>query len=156
MTGVAILQYCFLCATAMLTPARLFVMCHHVLQRNLTAIGTHAHAGQINDNGNAGDGSKKTELLCGGCTAQKTGSTCPRHGTDYIEWKCRYCCSLASFFCFGTTHMCKACHDRWQQRPGSLTASRRLCTPVTCPMHVTHSDHGQEFCLGCAVCRTHD
>jgi hypothetical protein len=41
---------------------------------------------------------------------------CPKHGTDYLEYKCRYCCSVAVFFCFGTTHFCNACHDDFQAR----------------------------------------
>ena len=40
---------------------------------------------------------------------------CPKHGTDYLEYKCRYCCSVAVFFCFGTTHFCNACHDDFQR-----------------------------------------
>ena len=42
------------------------------------------------------------DLVCGGCS----GSTekCKRHGTDYIEWKCRFCCKLATFFCGGKCH----------------------------------------------------
>ena len=30
---------------------------------------------------------------------------CPSHGTEYIAFKCRYCCSLAVYFCFGSTHL---------------------------------------------------
>ena len=40
------------------------------------------------------------------------GDVCPKHGTDYLEHKCRYCCSVACWFCFGTTHFCDPCHDR--------------------------------------------
>jgi len=40
---------------------------------------------------------------------------CPKHGTDFLEYKCRYCCSVAVFFCFGTTHFCNACHDDFQR-----------------------------------------
>ena len=25
--------------------------------------------------------------------------------------RCRYCCSVATFFCFGTTHFCNGCHQ---------------------------------------------
>lgn len=40
---------------------------------------------------------------------------CSKHGTDFLEYKCRYCCSVAVFFCFGTTHFCNACHDDFQR-----------------------------------------
>ena len=40
---------------------------------------------------------------------------CAKHGSDFLEYKCRYCCSVAVFFCFGTTHFCNACHDDFQR-----------------------------------------
>ncbi|KAJ8378388.1 hypothetical protein AAFF_G00242760 [Aldrovandia affinis] len=40
---------------------------------------------------------------------------CSKHGTDFLEYKCRYCCSVAVFFCFGMTHFCNACHDDFQR-----------------------------------------
>ena len=40
---------------------------------------------------------------------------CPKHGSDFLEYKCRYCCSVAVFFCFGTTHFCNQCHDDFQR-----------------------------------------
>jgi E3 ubiquitin-protein ligase MYCBP2 len=56
-----------------------------------------------------------TELLCGGCSDVSQAQLCPKHGTDYLEYKCRYCCSVAVFFCFGTTHFCNGCHDDFQR-----------------------------------------
>ena len=55
------------------------------------------------------------ELVCGGCSDVSQAQMCPKHGTDYLEYKCRYCCSVAVFFCFGTTHFCNACHDDFQR-----------------------------------------
>ena len=55
------------------------------------------------------------ELVCGGCSDVSRAQMCPKHGTDYLEYKCRYCCSVAVFFCFGTTHFCNACHDDFQR-----------------------------------------
>ncbi|KAL3155665.1 hypothetical protein ABBQ32_012694 [Trebouxia sp. C0010 RCD-2024] len=112
--------------------------------------------GAPNDGGHAANVGDRKELICGACSAHEAGSKCQQHGVDFIEWKCRYCCGIASFFCFGTTHMCTACHEEWQLNPGCKKASRHLCTPVTCPLHVRHPDHGLEHCLGCAICRTHE
>jgi hypothetical protein len=56
-----------------------------------------------------------TELVCGGCSDVSRAQMCPKHGTDFLEYKCRYCCSVAVFFCFGTTHFCNACHDDFQR-----------------------------------------
>ena len=61
-----------------------------------------------------GDTYNPEELVCGGCSDVSRAQMCPKHGTDYLEYKCRYCCSVAVFFCFGTTHFCNACHDDFQ------------------------------------------
>ena len=59
---------------------------------------------------------------------------------------CRYCCSLASWFCFGHTHMCNRCH----REPGRRLQER--CTPATCTLRVPHPQPGEEHCLGCGLC----
>uniref|UniRef100_A0A915IBF2 RCR-type E3 ubiquitin transferase n=1 Tax=Romanomermis culicivorax TaxID=13658 RepID=A0A915IBF2_ROMCU len=56
-----------------------------------------------------------SELLCGACSDVSQAQICPQHGTDFLEYKCRYCCSIAVFFCFGTTHFCSQCHDEFQR-----------------------------------------
>ena len=63
----------------------------------------------------AADTYNPEELVCGGCSDVSQAQMCPKHGTDYLEYKCRYCCSVAVFFCFGTTHFCNACHDDFQR-----------------------------------------
>ena len=63
----------------------------------------------------AGEAFDPTELVCGGCSDVARAQMCPKHGTDFLEYKCRYCCSVAVFFCFGTTHFCKPCHDDFQR-----------------------------------------
>ena len=57
---------------------------------------------------------KKEDLICGKCSAEMVGAgvkSCDIHKTDFIDYKCKYCCNVALFFCFGTTHYCKPCHD---------------------------------------------
>ncbi|KAH9373289.1 hypothetical protein HPB48_005034 [Haemaphysalis longicornis] len=157
------------------------------------------------------------ELVCGGCSDISRAQMCPKHGTDFLEYKCRYCCSVAVFFCFGTTHFCNACHDDFQRvanlpkqqlprcpagksaappamcdrlrerwRPSSpFPTSRslvflrkikekqekeRVCQAFLithhgtrpkakqlegeeCPLHIKHPPTGEEFALGCGVCR---
>lgn len=56
-----------------------------------------------------------TELVCGGCSDVARAQMCPKHGADFLEYKCRYCCSVAVFFCFGTTHFCNPSHDDFQR-----------------------------------------
>lgn len=68
-----------------------------------------------------------TELVCGGCSDVARAQICPKHGTDLLEYKCRYCCSVAVFFCFGTTHFCNACHDDFQRVTSLLPSELPPC-----------------------------
>lgn len=54
------------------------------------------------------------ELLCGGCSNVACGQICSKHGVDFLEYKCRFCCTLAVYFCLGNTHFCSGCHDEFQ------------------------------------------
>jgi len=49
------------------------------------------------------------QLLCSSCGTHNI-EACPRHGKDWIQYKCRFCCRVASFHCWGNTHFCKECH----------------------------------------------
>lgn len=102
------------------------------------------------------------ELVCGGCSDVSRAQMCPKHGTDFLEYKCRYCCSVAVYFCFGTTHFCNPCHDDFRR----ITAIAKKDLPQCpagprarqlegseCPLHVQHPQTGDEFALGCGVCR---
>ncbi|GIL90953.1 hypothetical protein Vretimale_17097 [Volvox reticuliferus] len=96
-------------------------------------------------------------LLCGECCALAAGTNCPHHGTSYIEWKCRYCCSLATWFCFGTTHMCESCHSnalRDQMFWSAATGEGAVCKDPKCGLKgIPHPPPGGEACLGCSMCR---
>jgi RCR-type E3 ubiquitin transferase len=103
------------------------------------------------------------ELVCPGCSIPPGTSVCPRHGKEYLEFKCRYCCTVAIWYCFGTTHFCETCHNNLQvqQIPkGDLPvcpagpAGKQLCGE--CPLKLSPEDHpptGDEFALGCSICR---
>ena len=101
-----------------------------------------------------------SELVCGGCSDVSRAQMCPKHGTDFLEYKCRYCCSVAVFFCFGTTHFCNACHDDFQKLTNMREFPKCPAGPRgkqldtdECPLHVKHPPTGEEFALGCGVCR---
>lgn len=103
-----------------------------------------------------------TELVCGACSDVSRAQLCPKHGTDFLEYKCRYCCSVAVFFCFGTTHFCNTCHDDFQRVTNIPKADLPRCPagpkaqPMEgdeCPLNVQHPPTGEEFALGCGVCR---
>jgi len=51
------------------------------------------------------------DALCGTCREARGGVvTCKIHGKDSIMWKCRYCCKMATYECFGYFHACDDCH----------------------------------------------
>jgi hypothetical protein len=45
--------------------------------------------------GEAGGAFDPTELVCGACSPWSGDIDCPKHGKDFIEFKCRFCCSVA-------------------------------------------------------------
>ena len=87
---------------------------------------------------------KREELICGSCVDK---TTCAKHGSDYIQFKCRYCCNAAVWFCWGTTHFCDTCH---RVLPNPLT---RCGGPQTCNLRIDHPPNGQEYALGCVACK---
>ena len=112
----------------------------------------------------AGDSFDPAELICPGCAAGDAAQICPKHGTDYLEYKCRYCCSVAVWFCFGTTHFCEPCHNdngRMVQMQQQATLPKCPCGPcgkalapdAECPIGGQHPPTGEEYSLGCGVCR---
>nr|XP_055071388.1 E3 ubiquitin-protein ligase MYCBP2 isoform X9 [Misgurnus anguillicaudatus] len=109
-----------------------------------------------------GDDYDPRELICGACSDVSRAQMCSKHGTDFLEYKCRYCCSVAVFFCFGTTHFCNACHDDFQRMTSVSKEDLPHCPAgpkgkqlegSECPLHVVHPPTGEEFALGCGVCR---
>eukprot|EP01083_Nonionella_stella_P310494 1103256_1 len=116
------------------------------------------------------------ERLCNRCLPQTMNQKeCGVHGDQYIQWKCRYCCSGATFFCWGTHHFCQICH--WKaytlknkpihqlvQCPCKPNINTKLPQPCSdgeeCPLAaaanligIKHPPSGEEYCLGCALCQ---
>ena len=82
---------------------------------------------------------------------------CPIHGKYDIEYKCRFCCKPASWFCWGTTHFCEDCHKR--QNNGDYVSKYPKdklpkCNKDTCQVGGNHPPNGEEFSLGCGLCRS--
>lgn len=99
------------------------------------------------------------ELVCRGC-ASKGQLQCPEHGTEFLGWKCHYCCEReAHYFCFGTTHFCHICHDLWQagvEQRRKLQAGKPCLGKDQCIFSGRHppaSRNGRdEYALGCTIC----
>jgi E3 ubiquitin-protein ligase MYCBP2 len=57
-----------------------------------------------------GGGGAGGQRLCPRCQPPPPGATiCATHGQEAMLWKCRFCCNVALWFCFGTTHFCEDC-----------------------------------------------
>ncbi|XP_058840925.1 E3 ubiquitin-protein ligase highwire [Topomyia yanbarensis] len=120
------------------------------------------YGGEARCDADLGENYDPQELVCGGCSDVVKAKMCPKHGTDFLEYKCRYCCSVAVFFCFGTTHFCDTCHDDFQ-RLTNIPKNKLPKCPAgpkakqligeECPLHVIHPPTGEEFALGCGICR---
>ena len=108
------------------------------------------------DNGRDHD---PTQLICGGCGALDgvSGiSDCKKHGKEFITYKCRFCCEISSWFCWGTTHFCEPCHSR-QCKGDYLTKYGKDKLPKCpgkndCKLKIDHPQNGEEFALGCTLC----
>lgn len=51
------------------------------------------------------------DLVCPDCS-NKNAIGCPKHGKDFLAYKCKFCCNYASWFCWGNTHFCEPCHEK--------------------------------------------
>lgn len=73
-------------------------------------------------------------LLCYACTPHTAGTVCPVHGAEYMQYKCRYCCAVASWYCGANLgHFCDACHAR--QCAGTYLNRVPLLDLPLCPAH---------------------
>lgn len=120
----------------------------------------------LGDGGGEGEGGpapafNPKELICGACSNTLGQADCRVHGDAYMEWKCRFCCSLATYFCGGKARFCTPCHDRPAERVEFAnwktldTFKAPACGgAASCPLHVDHPPNGtEEFCLGCSMCK---
>ena len=80
-------------------------------------------------------------------------SNCPKHSKDFIEYKCKFCCKIASWFCWGTTHFCEDCHKIAADICNYPKKRLPKCTAATCQVGGNHPPNGEEYALGCSICR---
>jgi hypothetical protein len=94
------------------------------------------------------------DLICQKCcTVSLDECKVKSHGREYITWKCKFCCSIAVWFCWGNTHFCDPCH-RKQIAGEHLNKKGRKDLPVCpgkdkCPLGTEHKPNGEECCIGC-------
>lgn len=78
-------------------------------------------------------------------------SSCEKHGIEYIEYKCKFCCNIASRF-FSNTHFCEECYKNKKVGNNQL-CSVKICDKESCEFRGEHAPNGTEYCLGCFICR---
>eukprot|EP00485_Elphidium_margaritaceum_P006820 CAMPEP_0202698210 /NCGR_PEP_ID=MMETSP1385-20130828/11478_1 /ASSEMBLY_ACC=CAM_ASM_000861 /TAXON_ID=933848 /ORGANISM="Elphidium margaritaceum" /LENGTH=810 /DNA_ID=CAMNT_0049354861 /DNA_START=95 /DNA_END=2527 /DNA_ORIENTATION=+ len=100
---------------------------------------------------------KQEHLVCGSCASGPNAKSCARHGKKYITYKCKFCCQVSSWYCWGSTHFCDSCHKRQEQgdylNRKPLSELPQCPGPDKCPLGVDHPPNGAaEYSLGCVVC----
>lgn len=82
----------------------------------------------------------------------KGESFCNKHGYDYIEYKCKYCCKVASRFC-SQMHFCEECYRNKSNNFNFDLGEIKECNKDLCEFRGMHAPNGIEYCLGCFICR---
>ena len=111
----------------------------------------------------AEDKTKKEDLLCKTCTEKELGlgqTMCEKHGNEFIDYKCMYCCSIALFICCkGRYYFCTPCHNDIMN--GGKHKAQSECTggpqcALGIASHPAASDDpkASAFSLGCSLCRS--
>ena len=96
----------------------------------------------------------KEDCLCGKDSFAynaKGLDRCQKHGYDYIEYKCKYCCKIASRF-YSQTHLCEECYSN-KIRFNLEDCEIKKCNINSCELKGMHAENGIEYCLGCFACR---
>lgn len=107
------------------------------------------------------------ERLCVACAParlQQAHCRYPLEHRGHHIWKCRYCCNVATYVCYGTVHFCQACHDRAaasHESPSCRTAisckGGDTC-PFPKPQGIFHHRNGKtadcEQVYSCACCQS--
>jgi E3 ubiquitin-protein ligase MYCBP2 len=99
---------------------------------------------------NLDDGADK--FICQKCANVKK---CKKHGFEYMTFKCKFCCSPASWFCWGTTHFCTRCHDKQvKDKTWAKSGQHKMCIgDGSCGLGIEHPPNPSEFPLGCSACK---
>lgn len=117
---------------------------------------TKAYYGGLKSCGVAGEGGGKVDKLCQDCF-KNAGKACSNAAHE-PSWqrKCRFCCSVATWRCWGTTSFCNPCHDRWIYRKTDSFDPIPCLGPVKCPLKGLHPPNGttldDEYIIRCAIC----
>ena len=94
---------------------------------------------------NGGEAFNGKDYICQKCSGQDVDN-CSLHGDKYKNYKCKYCCNVAVWFCFGTTHFCDNCHSNNRQK-------KKCPGPGKCPINNGNHQPGKSGHYSwCALC----
>lgn len=96
--------------------------------------------------------------LCLECQYKNgTIKECEEHGLEYLQFKCRYCCNISKWTCYNSVHYCDNCHKNMKEINKKSKEELPQCPGKDkCPLGIEHPPNGEEFCLGCGLCRIKD
>ena len=115
------------------------------------------YAGKNDNNDNNSVYGSKEDCLCGKDSYvfdAKGESFCKKHGFKYIEYKCHFCCKIASRF-WSQIHFCENCYAKYARRNifENEKCPIKECNRFMCEFGGIHAPNGIEYCLGCFLCR---
>ena len=84
-----------------------------------------------------------SDVRCGKCQ-----HFCPRHGLEFMIYKCRFCCNVANWNC-GNVHYCESCHEIIRQGQ-SVDAQNCIGAPECNGRHPPNGSG--EWSIGCGKC----
>eukprot|EP01083_Nonionella_stella_P135347 411745_1 len=105
------------------------------------------------------EGRPPEEFVCFDCADISVRACAKPDHREYHLYKCRFCCSPAVWFCWGTTHFCDPCHaDRpWDRVKWGRNRFPQCPGPNVCKLGMEHAPNGSEKnceqSLGCAMCQ---
>ena len=95
----------------------------------------------------------KLQCICGKdsyLTNVAGKNNCLKHGKDFIEYKCRYCCKIAAFFRWGITHFCEDCYKRQNMGDDITKYPKEKLSKInkeTCEVGGNHAINGKNLLL---------
>lgn len=100
---------------------------------------------------NNADGEKrpKEEFVCFDCSDLPAIECKVEAHKEYHLWKCRFCCKLATWFCWGTTHFCDYCHSHepWARAKWDRSKFTPCKGGDSCAVKKAHAPNGELVCL---------
>eukprot|EP01084_Bolivina_argentea_P260596 440128_1 len=73
------------------------------------------------------------------CSIKHNDAFCSKHGDEYILWKCRFCCNIGIYFCWGNSHFCAGCHINRDALVQLYKTNKLLQCPAAAPKLINNA-----------------